>query len=522
MALVLVMLTGCYVPLRSYRLVPPQCTSEPCLKNPSALVVPIPDPDPAKEFEPVEDSINKARDCVKSDEPICLSFVEVDDMGELWDKAQLDTTLSLIRRANDAAGNDPAKAPIVIVFIHGWKNNAAWGNDNVRGFKSSLQVIYGRNRGTRPVRGIYIGWRGDLIPASIPVARQFSLYNREATAIRIPGATLSSALTQIALRTHENKDALAIFVGHSFGALLLERTLSEMTASQLSVENIAQQEADTATSAGASDDAAVQQLMAKRATASRADLNIFVNSAASATEAKQMLNFLTSSEARYTPFRNPGDKVSADDDRPLYVAVTSTADAATKLALPIGHYLPDVGFKQKGSFRNVSTEKGNEYGLACYDPHPDPHHWTLTSKAEGAQDQSSYYLSSAGHMAVLQSHQMLKAINDKQMKVASTGEVMNVSPQAIAECRKDLFDSSLHIISTFRLYDTHQCFAIQERPKRCNGTPYWLMEIDPDVVPDHSTIFTGRFISFMIDSFFTQPNGRMMNRASPQLTLSAK
>ena len=99
---------------------------------------------------------------------------------------------------------------------------------------------------------------------------------------------------------------------------------------------------------------------------------------------------------------------------------------------------------------------------------------------------------------------------------------MNVSPQAIAECRKDLFDSSLHIISTFRLYDTHQCFAIQERPKRCNGTPYWLMEIDPDVVPDHSTIFTGRFISFMIDSFFTQPDGRMMNRANPQLTLSAK
>jgi hypothetical protein len=48
------------------------------------------------------------------------------------------------------------------------------------------------------------------------------------------------------------------------------------------------------------------------------------------------------------------------------------------------------------------------------------------------------------------------------------------------------------------------------------------MEIDPDVVPDHSTIFTGRFISFMIDSFFTQPDGRMMNRANPQLTLSAK
>jgi hypothetical protein len=112
---------------------------------------------------------------------------------------------------------------------------------------------------------------------------------------------------------------------------------------------------------------------------------------------------------------------------------------------------------------------------------------------------------------------MLKAVGVSQMRVSSTGEIVPIhNPQAIAECRKDLFDPKLNIVSTFKLYDTHQCFAIQERPSRCNGTPYWMMEIDPDVVPDHSTIFTGRFISFLIDSFFTTPEGKPMNRLHPQ------
>jgi hypothetical protein len=71
-------------------------------------------------------------------------------------------------------------------------------------------------------------------------------------------------------------------------------------------------------------------------------------------------------------------------------------------------------------------------------------------------------------------------------------------------------------VSTFRLADTQACFAVAERPNRCNGSPYWLMEIDPDVVPDHSTIFTERFIQFMIDTFF-KPGGEPMQRIGPRL-----
>src|ERR1700722_15648637 len=309
----LVALAGCHVPLQSYRINPPKYAPQ----------VPTPTGD---QIQSVPDD-PKAKECLDASNPICISFVEVDDMGELWDKVELHKTLSLIRQANDAAAaekkitpNGEVNDPIVVVFIPGWKNNASWGNDNVTGFMGALQVIYRRNSGKRHVIGVYVGWRGDLIPSYLPIARQLSLYNREATAIRIPGATLSSALTQIAMRTHENPDSLAIFVGHSFGALLLERTLSEMTSSQLVAEAIANDEADIAAKKDAAQDLAAKQLIARRAVDARADLLIFVNSAASATEAKQMLDFLTNSHTRYQPFAPSSTTAPLTDpayDRPM-------------------------------------------------------------------------------------------------------------------------------------------------------------------------------------------------------------
>jgi hypothetical protein len=108
------------------------------------------------------------------------------------------------------------------------------------------------------------------------------------------------------------------------------------------------------------------------------------------------------------------------------------------------------------------------------------------------------------------------------MQVSSTGQKIAISdPNAIAQCDRDLLNKQgLNIVSTFRLYDTQTCFAVQERPNRCNGTPYWMMELDPTLVPDHSTIFTERFIQFLIDTFFQTPTHHPLERISPQLMMT--
>lgn len=507
--LLLGMLAGCHVPLQPYR-----------LQHPAIEV-----PPPALNDPPVL-AKTPVKDCTDPESPICLAFIELDDMGEPFDKGEIDTALSVIRRANDAAAKSPGHGdPIVIAFVHGWKNNAAEDNGNVAGFQTALQEVYRSRRATNHVIGIYVGWRGNLINKAWPVAQQLSYYNREATATRIPGATLATALSQIAARTHENRNALAVFIGHSFGGLLLERAVTEMTASEIAQATIYAQEAKSFPDG--SPEAQQKQYLADAATDVRADLVIFINPAGAATEARQMLDFLIDNGYRYRPnLASDATTASAPDsnlqDRPLIVSLTSTADLATKVAVPIGHEIPYLQFKANGSFRDLSDHPNGHYGLACYDPHKDPHHWELKTKAEGALPQGSYYMNTAPHMQILQSHVMLKAIGAKQMQAASTGEKIEIqNPKAIAECSAELFnEQKLNVISTFRLYDTQTCFAIQERPGRCNGSPYWLMELDPDVVPDHSTIFTQRFIQFLISTYFTMPRGQALQRVNPQLTTS--
>jgi len=497
------LLQGCEVPLQPYR-----------LQHPAIQISPAPVQGP--NLAPVQSN----RDCGATRVSICLAFLEVDDMGELWDKRELDTALMVIRRANQ----DASRSPVVLTFVHGWKNNAAPDNGNVAGFEVALQDLYARLKGSRPVIGIYIGWRGNLIRPSWPVAQQFSYYNREATATRIPSASLSSALTEIAMRTHENRRALAIFIGHSFGGLLLERAISEMTAAEIAQATTYTQEA--ATLPPRSTEAAEKLRLAAAASDARADLVIFINPAGAATEAMPMLDFLVANSYRYQPFVAIGPPMRTADppglnaaDRPLFVSLTSTADLATKVAVPIGHALPLLRFRIAGSFRDLGTGPNGHYALSCFDPHAEQPHWSLTTKQDGAVPQSSFYMNTAPHMQVLQSHVMLKAIGATQMLVASTGQKITIrNPQAIAQCNRDLFnEENLNIVSTFRLADTQNCFAIQERPNRCNGTPYWMMEIDPDVVPDHSTIFTQRFIDFLIDTFFMTPEGGPMQRVSPRL-----
>jgi hypothetical protein len=499
----LLVLQGCQVPLQPYRLQHPAIAIAPPPQN-GVVVAPV----------------KTDQDCVAAGLPICLAFVEVDDMGELWDKGELDTALAVIRRANAGAHGDP----VVITFVHGWKNNAAPDNANVAGFEVALQDIYARLQRKRPVIGIYIGWRGNLIRPSWPVAQQMSYYNREAAATRIPSASLSSALTQVAMRTHENPRALAIFIGHSFGGLLLERAVSQATAGEIAQATIYAQEA-AALSVGSAESAEKLRL-ASAATDARADLVIFINPAGAATEARPILDFLVDNSYRYQPHTSDGSAADASPsskanaaDRPLFVSLTSTADLATKVAVPIGHALPLLRFNAAGSFRDLGTGPNGNYGLSCFDPHEPHPHWTLRTKQDGAVPQSSFYMNTAPHMQVLQSHLMLKAIGTNQMHVASTGEKITIqNRQAIAQCNRDLFNAEhLDIVSTFRLADTQACFAIQERPHRCNGTPYWMMEIDPDVVPDHSTIFTERFIQFLIDTFFITPEKTPMQRVSPRL-----
>ena len=198
---------------------------------------------------------------------------------------QLQAALKLIR----AAKAHPH--PIIVTFTHGWKNNALDDrpknvNGNIYGFEGILNYLKdptqnGGKFGDSPVVGIFIGWRGNLISSRWPVQQQLSYFNREGTAIRIPGASLTSALTEMMEAAHSPMPTLTdappmlVMVGHSFGGLIMERALTQAMA-------------DYILRGG------------PRSDGPWADLVVFVNSAAAASEGKQLLDLLKSRQIHYS------------------------------------------------------------------------------------------------------------------------------------------------------------------------------------------------------------------------------
>ncbi len=65
-------------------------------------------------------------------EAYTLGIVEYDDQGQLHDRTQ---AMALLREIESADN------PLIVIFVHGWKNNAAPGNSNLAEFRRLLERI---------------------------------------------------------------------------------------------------------------------------------------------------------------------------------------------------------------------------------------------------------------------------------------------------------------------------------------------------------------------------------------------
>jgi hypothetical protein len=408
----------------------------------------------------------------------CLAFMEFDDFGEVWQKnpsgrpSQLQHIIRLIRAAKE---QDPQGKPLIVTFLHGWKHNASAGkksgedDSNIIGFATVLNRLH-RMYPERVVLGVYFAWRGGLISANWPVSQQFTYWNREATAIRVGNTSLTEALIEISDTARENVDPkcakcgpVLVYVGHSFGALALERALSQATVTRMERE-WEEVNSDPSNSQNPN----IEPL---------ANLVIYVNSAAAATESKQLMDYLASSHYVYRP--------SSERDEPLFLSVTSEADIATGLFLKVGHAVPLLRFDIDGSMRGKATA-GNSigptsaYAHACFNPTPASGANDTQSTLRFDLSESDYYMSTTAHLPQLWSHQMT-------LQPAQSG-------QSDPSCTTS--DSPTGAYMTCHIAD-HE-YAVGPVQGRCNGTPYWVIQVPKELIPDHTTIFTERLIAFLL------------------------
>jgi hypothetical protein len=437
-----------------------------------------------------------------------LGFVEVDEFGEMFNRNQLVHALNLIRTAKENSQTKVRSADgtvssthnvIVVTFIHGWKNNASDSSGNVWGFRDALGDIAKtlsdafedrRKAGNtlpgeepEPVVGIYIGWRGAV--TNLGLVKEFTFFNRRDAAARIPGSDLTEMLSEIAHWTKAcipsaetpeqcalnnpevpGTGSLSVIVGHSFGGLVLERTLTQAVAAQL-----LSQEAERLERQRRNEEQLGGNLV-KPVT----DLIVLVNEAAPATESKQLLDLLLHHRIQLCVGNEVDPKTGrCMENQPLFLSITSTGDWATGLTLPIGQGASSLFRK---NFRTY-------YDPKCDDPdhkvdpscnNPDPEKVPI-------RGQRTYYLHSTAHLPPLFSH-FLGPESDPNIQ------------QAVSDARAAGRDRDVHSFeSTIIDQSTHRKkrYYIVPLLKVYNTTPYWVMQMGTEFVPDHSQIFRPEF-----------------------------
>jgi hypothetical protein len=240
-----------------------------------------------------------------------LAFIEFNDKGQMFEPAQLDRTLAEVHRARTARAG--AK-PMIVLFVHGWKNNASEDSGNVWGFRqvlAGLALNASLSAPTEEVVGIYVGWRGATITA--PVLKEFTVFDRHHAARHVPVPVMSGALQRLMEAAKESaispSPATMVMIGHSFGGAVLEIAVAPPLTR------------------------AVREARAAHAKTVTwpADLIVLLNEAHEGQEAKPLLD-LMAAELKPWTCAKPSD--AAAYSRPAIISISSTGDVATRGYFP--------------------------------------------------------------------------------------------------------------------------------------------------------------------------------------------
>ncbi len=351
-----------------------------------------------------------------------LGFVEFDDQGEPWAPAQTERVLEMIERANQS----PTGA-VVIVFIHGWKNNASPEQEakdgySLNGFNKMLTELTRLLRVVHPtstpeVVGVFIAWRGQ----SAKALENLTFWGRRKAARRVAGPSAAGTLFEVLTTAQANPKSRVGLIGHSFGGLLVEAVMTQAMAAM--IFSGAQAQADFP-----------------------ADLVVLINPASEAVHAKEFIDLLARDGIATYRVDDKGRRYR----RPLIVSVTSESDLATRVYFPIGAMLGGLGKHYR------------QYGPEFCSP---------------GESQRPFLIHTSGNMEVLFSHTMT------QQPLPPGTQVPETDVQLQAEEDPATGETS------FSFTGLHDRYTVRSIPRSLNQTPYWIMRVPKSMIPNHSDIF---------------------------------
>lgn len=172
-----------------------------------------------------------------------LHFLEFDDQGQLYSTAPFLRLVEALRA--DAQAPDRPRLRLVL-FAHGWKNNARLCNDNVCCFRTFLSRLAADSRvaeqrskgflGPTRVIGVYVGWRG--LSATVQPFKSLTFYSRKRAAANVGQGELVEVLSfldryQRNLNAETPNRCRLVILGHSFGGAMVFSAVANVLKSRV-------------------------------------------------------------------------------------------------------------------------------------------------------------------------------------------------------------------------------------------------------------------------------------------------
>lgn len=395
-------------------------------------------------------------------EPYDLAFVEFDEKGDYWDRAQLGYAYRQVKNLS----RNSSKPPLLLIYIHGWQNNASDKTHDVANFRGLLSRLTFNSLITKnyQVFGVYLGWRGVLVPGgTTPLGQALyflphntSFWSRKDAATRVAGEPMSEAIyAMVHAARKSNPQARTVLIGHSFGALVLEKTLAQA----LPASFYAQEDSGGGHT----------KLLPP------ADMILLLNSASESIYAKELMDMFR--RAHFT-----GDISSR---RPLILSVTSEGDIDTGKLFPIGTTLSNAF----GTFREYQR----------------------TQKYDGSRTrvrQKRFFTTTPGWNDDLISHQVV-CLNPGELKVVTNPN----GNQAASASLDPAFDLNLshpnpNLLRFCTEPEGHQIWWQIEPENNYKQTAYWIIKVPKEIIPDHTGIWYDSSLDMMAALYVIATNAQ--------------
>ena len=444
----------------------------------------------------LDGALPKARDAwfieskaVGEGHPYSCSFVEFDGRGDFIDFEQYKAAW---RKVHELATDGRL---LLVQYCHGWKNNSQSGD--VVEFNSFLRLLANspdiQKQGLR-VHGVYLAWRGNAFKPAVnlnsPYAKllrkdfqdedivnpkhhrklplftwageQLSYWGRKKAAeADVAGAPLARTVFACANVAKKRNSRNRVFVmGHSMGALLLEKSVGQAIVGQLAAEN------------PWFDVTAVSKV-----NPTPFDLMLFVNSAAPSTHSKQLSDVLWGHQQALKKMK----PVPPHADAPLIMSVTSEADSATGKVHPLGNLLAGLSPSLQRRHKDVFQKEGEK---------------------EATIHQSYYYRRTPGHNPLLVDHWVVPEMAPSRgVSCATCTEVLRDNLRLDAELGDaELFFTTPKMaqsgVNAWRVVEEVPAYA-KKKWERVKGllpvdreSNYWTIRCPGEIIGGHNDIWS--------------------------------